>query len=693
MKTSSLVLSLGVVSASAAPNLVCGAHRDVGQCYRAGGVKLLVKQNASSADGCCAECAKYTSPAPGCQSWVWTGDKGGENCHLKSGFPDALTPCAFGTSGTMTPPPTPPPSPAPVPAPAGAPHILFLFVDEMDGRTMDPAHPQVKPPLPNLERLAGAGVQFTTVYAESPQCVPSRSSMLAGRRTDQIRVWDNFRGIAASGGNAGAASRLDAHCVAKLGAPACAAAAAEQAGVLPDGTFLDRLKAHGYNVTLYGKMHVGAGLDENFPGEINAFPFSTGGAKMGRELARPLGSAIGLKGAKQDANRSWTVPDDVAKPATTNDYNTVDSCTRALAGGLFGDLDRGAQPQFLYCSILVPHPPYASNSTYMAHTAGLNITYPAQVPLGRLHPNDVFTATAKHSLDADAAHAADPGVAEHFRRVYLSMITEADELLGRVIDALDGAPGSPRARTFVIMISDHGEDAAEHRQSGKNNMYDSASRVPMIVSGPGIAKGSAPVTALASLNDVYPTLMAMARIPEPEGLAGYSVLDLVPSWQRQQQQQQQQQQQPQPPQPPQRQRARPDFVVAQYHSVFSVTGQFMVRQGDWKLIAYGDLPPYEENFPPQLFQLSADPWELDDVAKTNPDKVAALQAILDGYFDWKAIDADCKDFDKRWFKEYFYDKLGGAAKCRATMAGLFGADFNASDAQKTADWLGVDCPF
>ena len=319
----------------------------------------------------------------------------------------------------------------------------------------------------------------------------------------------------------------------------------------------------------------------------------------------------------------------------------------------------------------------------MAHTVDLNITYPAQVPLAELHPNDLFTATTKHSLDADAAHAKDPGVVEHFRRVYMSMITEADELLGRIIDALDAAPGAPREQTFVMMISDHGEDAAEHRQSGKNNMYDSASRVPMIISGPGIAKGSAPVTSLASLNDVYPTVMAMARIPEPEGLAGYSVLDLVPSWAAAH---------------PKNSlatatsdRTRPDFVVAQYHSVFSVTGQFMVRQGDWKLIIYGPMPAYEANFAPQLFDLKSDPWELNDVARTNPDKVTALQALLDGYFDWKAIDADCKDFDRRWFKTYFFDKAGGSSKCVKTMTGLFGSEFNKTDAAKTAAWLKEDC--
>ena len=43
---------------------------------------------------------------------------------------------------------------------------------------LDPASPQVKPPMPNLDRLAAAGVRFTTTYNQAPQCVPSRSAMM-----------------------------------------------------------------------------------------------------------------------------------------------------------------------------------------------------------------------------------------------------------------------------------------------------------------------------------------------------------------------------------------------------------------------------------------------------------------------------------------------------------------------------------
>ena len=48
--------------------------------------------------------------------------------------------------------------------------------------------------------MAAAGATFTRTYSQSPQCVPSRSAMMAGVRTDQIEVYDNFVGIVATNG-------------------------------------------------------------------------------------------------------------------------------------------------------------------------------------------------------------------------------------------------------------------------------------------------------------------------------------------------------------------------------------------------------------------------------------------------------------------------------------------------------------
>jgi len=54
--------------------------------------------------------------------------------------------------------------------------------------------------------------------------------------------------------------------------------------------------------------------------------------------------------------------------------------------------------------------------------------------------------------------------------------------------------------------------------AGRNNMYDSGSRVAMMLSGPGVAPGQV-INDLTSLNDVFPTCAAT-----PAVLSGPSVV-------------------------------------------------------------------------------------------------------------------------------------------------------------------------
>jgi hypothetical protein len=54
------------------------------------------------------------------------------------------------------------------------------------------------------------------------------------------------------------------------------------------------------------------------------------------------------------------------------------------------------------------------------------------------------------------------------------------------------------------------------------------------------------------------------------------------------------------------------------------------RQGDWKIIVYGT---GAENAP-QLFNITADPMERDDLGATRPDVVASMTATLRGALDF-----------------------------------------------------------
>jgi choline-sulfatase len=81
-------------------------------------------------------------------------------------------------------------------------------------------------------------------------------------------------------------------------------------------------------------------------------------------------------------------------------------------------------------------------------------------------------------------------------------IAEADAQIGRLLDGL----GDVRSQTLIVAAGDHGEAFGEHGEVSHSLFtYDTTLRVPLIVSGPGVAPGGHD-TAPASLVDVAPTI-------------------------------------------------------------------------------------------------------------------------------------------------------------------------------------------
>jgi arylsulfatase A-like enzyme len=72
---------------------------------------------------------------------------------------------------------------------------------------------------------------------------------------------------------------------------------------------------------------------------------------------------------------------------------------------------------------------------------------------------------------------------------------------------------------------------------------------------------------------------------------------------------------------------RPPHVAAMAACDSLNAGQFMLRQGKWKLITYATAAS-PRAFPPQLFDLEADMWEMHDVAASNPAIVSSMDATL-----------------------------------------------------------------
>ena len=108
---------------------------------------------------------------------------------------------------------------------------------------------------------------------------------------------------------------------------------------------------------------------------------------------------------------------------------------------------------------------------------------------------------------------------------YLGEVAAMDDALGRLFDELDR---SGRAdETLVVVAGDHGEALGEHGEPTHGALcYESTARVPLILSlPPAVASRSrAHPRDLASLVDLYPTILSSLELPIPSGLDGIDLL-------------------------------------------------------------------------------------------------------------------------------------------------------------------------
>ncbi len=233
----------------------------------------------------------------------------------------------------------------------------------------------------------------------------------------------------------------------------------------------------------------------------------------------------------------------------------------------------GDKPFFIYLAPSVPHDPRVAPKRFM------DLYDPAKIPLPKnfmpRHPFDNGELNVR-----DEKLAALPRQPEEMRRHladYYACISCLDHHVGRILDVLRQTGRADN--TFIVYSSDQGlAVGGRHGLMGKQNLYEHF-KSPLLIAGPGIPKGKS--DALVYLHDLFPTLCDLAGTATPKEAEG---LSLVPIWKRQ------------------KPRVR-DHLFAAYRDC-----QRMVRDERWKLLWYPRIDRY------QLFDLSRDPWELDDLS-------------------------------------------------------------------------------
>ena len=206
----------------------------------------------------------------------------------------------------------------------------------------------------------------------------------------------------------------------------------------------------------------------------------------------------------------------------------------------------------------------------------------------------------KYIVPSDAPYTQESWPQQH--KNYAAMVTRLDATVGHILARLK-ALGLDE-HTLVIFMSDNGPNppflGQFHSAGGlrgiKRRLYEGGIRVPTIARWPGKCPAGVVSDFVWSQVDFMPTAAEMAGIEPPKNLDGMSVLPTLLG----------------------RKQKPHEFLYWEIHSPFHQA----VRMGRWKGIRFGTDEPLE------LYDLSADPGEQDDVAAKHPGVVKKIVAYL-----------------------------------------------------------------
>jgi arylsulfatase A-like enzyme len=188
-----------------------------------------------------------------------------------------------------------------------------------------------------------------------------------------------------------------------------------------------------------------------------------------------------------------------------NDKGVLTGAVQDIAGWK----DRPGQPQFLYVHVMQPH-------------VGLRPSQESQDALGV--SLDVPEGGLGYKVWNRRDDAEGQAQLRRFQDAYHASVRDADTGFAALLDALELA--GETERTIVVLTSDHGEMLGEQGSLGHGpSVYQSVTRVPWMISGPGITPERR-TGSVGRLIDLGPTVLDAVGLAHatPSEWQGLSVL-------------------------------------------------------------------------------------------------------------------------------------------------------------------------
>ena len=435
------------------------------------------------------------------------------------------------------------------------PNILWIMSDEHNPKVAS-YYGNTRVQTPNVDGLSKSGITFDNHYCNSPLCTPSRLSLTSGKYVSRVGAWNLNCWLPS-----------------------------------PDIASLPRvLNGSGYESFLCGKQHYDYSRRYGFTevgGNFNEW-YKTG---LGRRLPPTHLTQARLSPRFDDFH-----PGDHG--------STVEHDRRVTAGAVefLTNKQADGKPFFLFVGYLAPHFPLIVPEENWDR-------YRGRIDMPVFQQGDLDDLPLNYKVQR--AGFEEIGVPEDTvrrgRELYYGLTDWADNEIGKVLTALRQHPGIAED-TVIIYSSDHGENMGEHGMWWKNNMFDSATRVPLVISWPKRWGGGAQRRTQASSHvDLVQTVIDIADGRAPADWNGTSMLpwldDPRTKWK--------------------------DFAVSEYYAHNTASGYVMLRSGEWKYV-YHTVIDSDHPAERELYHLTADPGELNNLASVpeHQARIAAMHAVL-----------------------------------------------------------------
>ena len=547
-----------------------------------------------------------------------------------------------GTVGTTYKESVPAPTP-PLRAPAGAPNVMVILLDD-EGYGQSGTFGGLIP-TPTLDRLAAGGLRYTRFHVTA-LCSPTRSALLTGRNNHAVSM-----GVITNW---------------STDEPGYTGSIPKSAAMLPEV-----LRENGYATSAFGKWHLIPQPEATLAGPFDHWPTHQG-------FDYYYGFIDGETNQWFPELTLGTQPIEmVAPPGRKNDYTLNEDLANKAIDWIKSEKSLAPdKPFFIYYAPGASHAPLQAPRAWVDRFKGhfdmgwdryREIVLERQKKLVVVPPDTKLTSRPPEIPAWDSLTPDQKKVAARLMEVYAGFTAQSDHEIGRVIDAIDatgqldntlivyiagdnGASlegglygtanamsqinGEPQSTEDALAVLDElgGPHTTPHYPVGwawaGNTPFQWGKRIashlggtrdPMVVFWPSKVKDAGGVRyQFEDVTDVAPTILEAAGLPEPtevngvkqQRVDGMSMLATFTS------------------------ATAPSQRTTQY---FEMMGNRAIYHDDWMASARSGLLPWvyvgsSENMmqqPWELYDLSKDYSEANDLARQYPDKVKQMQSLFD----------------------------------------------------------------